>query len=159
MKHQFSVRSPFWQILLTVQVFTFIAIFTSANPADAHGSVDILKLTIPLPGMFLLLTLFATSVYGWGAVRRYNHNHPKSRMSIGQTYPPELIESDERLSSLTAKATRRVYLYHNLALPILATIILIGQPTAAITSILIGLLAVGHYLTYWVGIAPILDEV
>lgn len=158
MSHQFSARSPFWQILLAIQVFAFIVIFISANPADLDGGVDMLELTIPLSGQVLLCTLLVTIICGWFAVRSYNQLHPKSRIRIGQAFPPELIESDERLFSLTARATRKVYLYHNFALPILAAIILIGQPSAPVTASLVGLLTVGHYITYWTGIAPVLDE-
>jgi hypothetical protein len=116
------------------------------------------SLTIPAGILVLIATLTISAILAFIATRAHNKSHPKDKLSIFQVMPPELNDNDERLTSLTAKATRNVYLFHNTALPVLAVLLIFLQPSLPIIVILIGALTMGHYIAYWVGIKPALQD-
>lgn len=158
MKDQFSARSPFWELLFVLQAVAAFALFIYANPADAAGNVDIFALTTPWSVRVLACTVIITATLFRVVIHRYNVAHPNDPVTVSCIFTPEIPKSNERLRSIVTRAMRNVYLYHTVALPIVMVIIVLGQPTALITLILVGLLMVGHYVAYWIGIAPALNE-
>jgi hypothetical protein len=157
MKYLPSAKSPFWQMLFAAHAFAF-AYLLATGGVDYTSAFDSNSLTIPVGIPILVITFTFSAVLAYVATRAYNKTHPKSRLSIFQVMPPELNDDDERLTSLTAKATRNVYLFHNTALPILAVLLIFLQPSLPVVIILTGALTMGHYVAYWVGIKPALQD-
>jgi hypothetical protein len=157
MKYLPSAKSPFWQMLFAAHAFAF-AYLLATGGVDHTSAFDSNSLTIPVGIPILVITFTFSAILAYVATRAYNKAHPKSRLSIFQVMPPELNDDDERLTSLTAKATRNVYLFHNTALPILAVLLIFLQPSLPVVIILTGALTMGHYVAYWVGIKPALQD-
>lgn len=157
MKYLPSAKSPLWQMIFAAQFFIFAYLVSIGNLSLHHDTYS-LGIAIPMNILILLVTLPVTTLLAALAIRNHNKTHPNDKVSIFQTRPPELIDNDERLASITAHATRRVYLYHNLALPLLALALLFAQPSLPTTVVLVGILTMGHYITYWIGIRPALQD-
>ena len=157
MKYLPSAKSPFWQMLFAAHAFVFaylLATHTLTLMSDTYPT----SLILPAGLLILVITFIISAALAFLATHSYNKSHPKDKLSIFQITPPELNDNDERLSGVTAKATRNVYLYHNTALPVLAVILIFIQPSLPLTIILIGLLTMGHYIAYWIGIKPTLQD-
>lgn len=157
MKYLPSAKSPFWQILFAAHAFAFAYLLSIGDFSFTDSSYPT-SLTIPAGMLVLVVTFTLSAVLALIATRAHNKSHPKDKLSIFQVMPPELNDDDERLSSLTAKATRNVYLFHNTALPVLAVLLIFLQPSLPVVVILIGALTMGHYIAYWVGIKPALQD-
>ncbi len=157
MKYLPSAKSPFWQILFSVQTFAFIYLLVTDGVGFRNDTYS-MSFEVGM-GILILVSIFViTATLGLLAIRAHNKTHPKDKLNIFQVMPPELNDDDERLTELTAKATRNVYLFHNIALPALALILLFIQPSLPVTVILIGILTIGHYIAYWIGIKPALQS-
>ena len=152
-----SAKSPFWQILFAVQLFALIYLLISGD-LRIHSDAPSVGVAISLGIVLLAVTFPVTVAFALAAVRKHNKTHPKSRVTLFQVLPPELNDEDERLTGVTARATRNVYLYHNIALPSFALILLFAQPSLPAIVILVGALTVGHYIAYWIGIKPALQD-
>lgn len=157
MKHLPSAKSPLWQMLFAGHFFVFAYILITRGFNLTNYTLP-MRFTIPPEVLALLGTLLITVILAATAVRRHNRTHPKDKISMLQVMPPEFNDGDERLSSITANATRNVYSYHNLALPILAITLLLLQPPLPTTLVLVGSLTIGHYIAYWIGIRPALKD-
>jgi hypothetical protein len=157
MKYLPSAKSPFWQLLFAVQFFALAYVLATNGPIFQNDT-DSVNAMIPLGALILVATFLITALLGLMAVQRHNKTHPKDKLNIFQITPPELMDDDERLTGVTAKATRNVYLYHNVALPILAVVLLFAHPSLPTVVILVGLLTIGHYIAYWIGIKPALQN-
>lgn len=136
-------------------IFAYLLIIGELNIGNGTYSMGI---TIPFSILALVAIFFTTTALALIAIRNYNKTHPKNKISLTQVRPAELNDDDERLTGVTARATRNVYIYHNLALPILGLALLFVQPTLSTTIILIGILTMGHYVAYWIGIKPALQD-
>lgn len=157
MKYLPSAKSPFWQLLFAVQFFALAYLLVTGGLSVQNGTYT-LGVAVSL-SIFILVAIFLiTALLGVVAVRNHNKTHPKDKLSVFQVRPPELNDDDERLTGVTAKATRNVYLYHNIALPTLAVVLLFTQPSLSLTIVLIGILTAGHYIAYWIGIKPALQD-
>ena len=157
MKYLPSAKSPFWQMLFAAHAFAF-AYLLATGGVDHTSTFDSDSLTIPAGIPILVITFTFSAILAYVATRAYNKAHPKSRLSIFQIMPPELNDDDERLAGITSSATRNVYLYHNAALPALAVLLIFLQPSLPVSIILIGTLTIGHYIAYWIGIKPALQD-
>lgn len=157
MKYLPSAKSPFWQLLFAVEFFALAYLLVTDGfkvQNDPYSPAISISMSI-----FISVALFLfTALLGYAAVRAHNKTHPKDKLNIFQIRPPELNDNDERLTSLTAQATRNVYLYHNTALPALLVVLVFMHPSLPTTILLLGLLTVGHYIAYWVGIKPALQD-
>lgn len=156
MKYLPSAKSPFWQILFATHAFVFAYLLSIGEFSMTNNSYPT-SLTIPVSILVIIATFTISALLALTATLAHNKSHPKDKLSIFQVMPPELNDDDERLTSLTAKATRNVYLFHNTALPVLAMLFIILQPSLPIAVILIGALTIGHYIAYWIGIKPALE--
>ena len=157
MKYLPSAKSPFWQILFAAQFFTLAYLLVIGELSINKGIYSV-SMAVPLSILVLMAVFLVTAALALVAIRNYNKTHPKSKVSLIQVRPAELNDDDERLTGVTARATRNVYIYHNLALPILAVTLLFAQPTLPATIVLIGILTTGHYIAYWIGIKPALQD-
>lgn len=157
MKHLPSAKSPFWQMLFAAQFFILAYLLIIGELSIGNGTYS-MGITIPFSILALVAIFFTTTALALIAIRNYNKTHPKNKISLTQVRPAELNDDDERLTGVTARATRNVYIYHNLALPILGLALLFVQPTLSTTIILIGILTMGHYVAYWIGIKPALQD-
>ena len=144
-------------MLFAAHAFAF-AYLLATGGVDHTSTFDSDSLTIPAGIPILVITFTFSAILAYVATRAYNKAHPKSRLSIFQIMPPELNDDDERLAGITSSATRNVYLYHNAALPALAVLLIFLQPSLPVSIILIGTLTMGHYIAYWIGIKPALQD-
>ncbi len=71
--------------------------------------------------------------------------------------PTEFLDEDERLRTITLRATRRTYLYHDFMLPTFLIFLLL-RPTILWVILGFGLFAIGHYAVYWTGVVDALRE-
>lgn len=157
MKHLPSAKSPLWQMLFAAHAFAFAYLVITSGFSLTSGTFPT-TLTIPVGMLILAVTFTISAVLALIATRTHNKSHPKDKLSIFQIMPPELNDDDERLTGLTAKATRNVYLFHNTALPVLAILLIFIQPSLPVVVILVGALTMGHYIAYWTGIKPALQD-
>lgn len=144
-------------MLFAAQFFIFAYLLIIGELSIGNGTYS-MGITIPFSILALVAIFFTTTALALIAIRNYNKTHPKNKISLTQVRPAELNDDDERLTGVTARATRNVYIYHNLALPILGLALLFVQPTLSTTIILIGILTMGHYVAYWIGIKPALQD-
>lgn len=144
-------------MLFAAQFFILAYLLIIGELSIGNGTYS-MGITIPFSILALVAIFFTTTALALIAIRNYNKTHPKNKISLTQVRPAELNDDDERLTGVTARATRNVYIYHNLALPILGLALLFVQPTLSTTIILIGILTMGHYVAYWIGIKPALQD-
>ena len=156
MNKLFNARSPFWQLLFALETILFIALLsTTTVQSDSAIRVSVSL----LPYLFFLIPLLATfGIYAW-VLQRYNQNHPKeSALSPWDVYPPELIESDEMMRSVSQSAAKKVYLYNTWALPLLVLVLLMGKHGVAFMAVAFSVYIIGYYITYLRVIWPHLGE-
>jgi hypothetical protein len=149
----FNTRSPFWQLLI-YSVFFFAAILTvtqKTSGADLFG-INYILTVISAVVLIVLSVIYTVQVV------RYNRRHPKTPIRFFGLLPPELKEEDEGMRMFTARATRRVYIFHATLLPIFAIIYLyfLLSPVYVITGL--AFLVIGHFAIYLGTIWPVLGE-
>lgn len=154
MKKLFNARSPFWQLLM-YGVFFYAAILIAKRSETTDP--DILQLNHVLTFIAALLLIVISVLYTF-AITSYNRVHPKNKIRYLGLFPPELKEEDEGMRMFTARATRRVYIFHATFLPILAILYtyLLPPPTAVIAGL--AFLILGHFVIYLLTIWPVLGE-
>lgn len=143
MKNYLNPRSPLWSIIAIILVWcTFIwgkqdtPLFT-INQGSGFGFY--------MNG-FILLAIFGFLFLQLGMILRHNATHPKNKIKVTSSIPPEFDERDEGMQHIVYKATRSVYIYYTFAMPILA-FLTYSKPTLIITGICI--VAIGQYAIYW----------
>ena len=95
---------------------------------------------------FILLTIFI------GQVNKYNKQNPHQKISLFSLRPPEYLEADEGMTHITRRAVQKVYSFYSIALPVLATIIIIiPLPRLAVIYSVLGL-AFAQYVIYYLEI-------
>ncbi|PKH11437.1 hypothetical protein [Planomicrobium sp. MB-3u-38] len=67
----------------------------------------------------IVLTIFVSKV------KQYNKNNPQQKISMFSIRPPEYLEADEGMTYITRRAVQKVYTFYSLALPALATVVII----------------------------------
>lgn len=154
MKKLFNARSPFWQLIL-YGTFFYAAILI----AKRHETKDaeLLQLNYSLSfaaGVLLIVIGIAYAVQ----IIRYNKIHKNTPIRYFGLFPPELKEEDEGMRMFTARATRRVYIFHATFLPILAIIYVYILPSAVYAIAGLAFLVIGHFAIYLTSIWPVLEE-
>lgn len=150
-KYLTHARSPFWQLLFSLEFFTLILVLLAASPPK-HGIIDLSinlesQLTVTMQLTLAVVFVLSCLLYGM-AIRRYNAAHPRAKMRWFRNNTPEIFTQDERLQSLSAHATQRVYRYHSIALPLLALAFFLVRPDTFWAIIFLAIFTIGHYITY-----------
>lgn len=154
MKKLFNARSPFWQLLL-YGVFFYAAMLITKRQDTTNP--ELLELNHTLTFIAALALALIGVIYTVQIVR-YNHTRPKSKIRFLGLFPPELQEEDEGMRMFTARATRRVYIFHATFLPILAIAYayLLPPPVCVVAGL--AFLTIGHFGIYLATIWPVLGE-
>ncbi|TAH35668.1 hypothetical protein EYC59_01770 [Candidatus Saccharibacteria bacterium] len=150
-KYLTHARSPFWQLLFSLESFALMLVLLGANPPH-QGVVDLSvnleqQSTLALLIILAIIVLLSCLLYGL-AIQRYNAAHPRAKMRWFRNNTPEIFTQDERLQSLSAHATQRVYRYHSVALPLLALAFFLVRPDTFWAIIFLAIFTIGHYITY-----------
>lgn len=154
MKKLFNARSPFWQLLL-YGVFFYAAILITKRQDTTNP--ELLQLNHTLTFVAALALVFVGIMYAVQIVR-YNRTHQKSKIRFFGLFPPELQEEDEGMRMFTARATRRVYIFHATCLPILAISYAYLLPPPVYVVAGLAILTIGHFGIYLATIWPVLGE-
>ncbi len=156
MHKQLSAKSPFWQIIFMSHFFGLLLVtwFTRPVASSSSNSIDIF---VSPALLWVTLSLFIWTGLAGLACRTHNKTHPHRKISIFQTYPPELFGEDERNTAISASAAKAVYTYHNYAWPLVAFCIFLVHSTP-VTVALIWLTLTIHYCVYWYHIRHLLAE-
>lgn len=160
MKQLFNVRSPLWQILSYGLFFGAAILIVQRPEITDPSSLHTNYIVSFVIGVVLLIIL---GLYMLMYIR-HNRMHPKNRIRYFGLLPPEFREEDEGLQSFTAKATRRVYIFHASALPVMGMIYVylylyfevILSPTLVVSGL--GVLVLSHFIIYFVSIWPVLRD-
>ena len=96
-----------------------------------------------LMGLVIYMTVFSWKVY------RHNKKMPNQKINMLSFRPQEYMEDDELFQEITKRATKRVYSYFVVALPVLAGFYM-GLPIGR-TWMIFGILfvALGQYWIYY----------
>ena len=154
MKNQLSARSPFWQLIFMVHTIIMLIAYALS---DRTLTAEDYTVGFPDFFMFTAASLVIFVILGSIVVSRYNRRNPGKKMSIWQVAPPEIIMDDERSGIISANATRAVYLYGNIAWPVVAVAVAMFQ-SAPLALVFIGAAMAGHYIVYWYHIRTLLEE-
>lgn len=153
LKKLFTTRSPFWQLLI-YGLFIFVAFLAIARETSGVLTIH-LNRTLTIASIVILVIL---SIIYTVKVLRYNLKHPKNPIRFFGFLPPELKEEDEGMRMFTARATRRVYIFHATLLPLLAILCVYFLPPLLFVVAGLAVLIVGHYGIYLASIWPVLGE-
>ena len=153
MKKLFNARSPFWQLLIYWIFFYAAILITKRDETTDQALLQINNVLVSLSalGLVVIGAIYAFIMY------RYNRKHPKNPIRYAGLLPPELKEEDEGMRMFTARATRRVYIFHATFLPILAMIYTLWLPSPSYMIGGLAFLTLGHFTIYLLTIWPVLD--
>lgn len=154
MKNLFKARSPFWQ-LITYTAFFFAAVLIALRPDITSPSQLELNNFLSLAAVVILFLIGLAQLV---TILRYNRRHPQTPIRYYGIFPPELHEQDEGMRSFTAKATRKVYIFHAIFLPIFAIIFALLNPPNVLVIAGLAFLVLGHFTIYLITIWPVLQE-
>ena len=149
MSRIFSARSPLWQISIYTLLFIFAFIVQSVREGVFERSLT----SGVAIWVIALLALALAIIYGF-SILSYNRKHPQNRIRYWGMLPPEFQEEDEGLAALTARATRRVYIFHASLLPVFSFIYIYFLPAPLWVIAGLAILVLGHFIIYWVSIWP-----
>lgn len=153
LKKLFTTRSPFWQLLI-YSLFFFVAFLTIVRqtgdnePPQLNNILTLIAVTI----LIILSGIYTVQVF------LYNRKYPKNPIRYYGFLPPELKEEDEGMRMFTARATRRVYIFHATLIPIFAILCVYLLPSHAVIVAGLAILVIGHYGIYLATIWPVLGE-
>ena len=148
MKQFFNARSPLWPCVFLMIFFAFvgnIALGKTLNLGTLASSI-LAVAAITICASYLM------------AIARYNCRHPKHPVKYWGLLPAELKDEDEGMRMFTARATRRVYIYHSVMLPLAGLGYALLLPSPVIMVCAFALLAVGQVVTYWIAMWPVFRD-
>lgn len=153
MKQLFSIKSPLWQIIAASFLYVILLLIIHDAPNDQSGLTPTrVGLLIGAAAVLLYTVIYIISVI------TYNKKHPDHRLSVTGIKPPEILDEDEGMNMLTARATKRVYRYHAFALPFLAVFITIIEASLTVVVTALFIATIIHYLVYWHAIWPAFQD-
>lgn len=141
--------------MLLYGVFFYAAILIAKRHDTLNQEVLQLNHTLTLVAALVLVLVVAAYTV---QIMHYNHLHPKTPIRYLGLLPPELKEEDEGMRMFTARATRRVYIFHATFLPIFAILYayLLPPPVYVVSGL--AFLVLGHFGIYLATIWPVLGE-
>lgn len=153
MKAFFSARSPLWQIVITLTLFPLfmLAAYSKQHDTQEFNQLDAAVL-IAAACVLLFIGIYTVMLVV------YNRRHPSTKVSVFGISPVELKDEDEGMQMLTARATRAVYTYHTVTLPLLGFALLYLPSSIYTTLTGLMLLLLGHYVVYWRAIWPAFQD-
>lgn len=91
----------------------------------------------------ILMTVFTAKI------KEYNRRNPHQKISMFSLRPPEYLEADEGMTHITRRAVQKVYSFYSIALPALATVVIILPiPRLLIIFAILGLAFVQYGIYY-----------
>lgn len=154
MKNDFRLTYPLWMMgfiaLLGVLAYginspktEFVDNGTEASLTVQIGPFEGLLIFGAIFVYLILLTIFLSKV------KQYNKNNPQQKISMFSIRPPEYLEADEGMTYITRRAVQKVYTFYSLALPALATVVIILPiPRLFIIFAILGLAFVQYGIYY-----------
>lgn len=152
MKNLFHIRTPFWQLMIYGLFFVAMGLHLYVSEYTVTSILGIDSFTFV--NWLLVVVVILALTYG-ALILSYNHRHPKAPIRYFGLLPPELKEEDEGMRAFTAKATRRVYIFHATFLPIFGMTYAYLLPSPLIVLGGIAFLTLGHFIIYWNAIWPV----
>ncbi|MBE1554456.1 hypothetical protein [Sporosarcina limicola] len=163
MKKDMRVSYPLWQMIsiIFLMAFVFLIGFSSEFKTFKDGGFEFIvewnNIEKFVVSIVLLLFILFLALFNWNVVK-HNRSMPMHKINLFTLKPQEYMEDDELFQELTKRATKKVYSYYTLAIPILAGIY-VASPFGR-TEMIIGflLLAVGQYFIYYKNIKKYITE-
>ncbi|QOV10202.1 hypothetical protein [Viridibacillus arvi] len=129
------VQYPLWNIALIIilMIFSYGVVRFSdilfpmiRSLIDNDGGVvvariDMTAIVTIIVGLVLLVPFY--SAY-FQKLSKHNKQHPNDKISLFSFQPPEYIEEDEMFRQVTQKATKKVYSFYTMAIPLTIVIML-----------------------------------
>lgn len=155
MKGDMRFTLPLWQMgsILILLVLTLVIGFSSETTfvTSEDGYYFELNMNYVSGLIFsgLLLALVIYVVLMFVKISRHNKRFPNQKIKSFTFKPQEYIEDDEFFDEITKRATKKVYSYYTIALPLLVGVALGGMWHRAIILAAILVVALGQYWIYY----------
>lgn len=157
MKNDIRVTYPLWMMgfigLLGVLAYginspktEFIDTATETSLSIQIGPFESLLIFGSIIVYLIMIAIFSARV------KQYNENNPQYKISMFSLRPPEYLEADEGMTYITRRAVQKVYSFYSIALPALATAVIILPVPRLVTIYAILGLAFMQYLIYYLEI-------
>lgn len=150
----FDARSTIWQLLFALLVVAWFT-YSAETMLDSRGGYSLAYDAVHavILGLFAIVAIVAQII-----IRNYNAKYPDQKMRLWDIRPPEVLSGDEMFEKASSDATRKVYLYSNVALPILVVVVLFYMAFPVGAGLSFALYLTGYYLTYLRAIWPYLGN-
>jgi len=149
MNDPLKLRTPLWTLIFTLLTYILLAIILAQRE---YGNSSILA---AIAVGFTVVTFSLIGIH-LGAQKKYNAKNPENKIQFFGLVPPELRDDDEMTQSVSSLATRRVYIYLSILLPLFALIYVYYQPEPLATLAMFATLSITSILVYWQNIKQIL---
>ena len=155
MKNDMRVTYPLWQMgsIAILMALVLLIGYSSTFTLFEDGGFEFeFSIESKLYGIFFSASLIALIIYmtvfSW-RIFRHNKRLPNQKINMLSLRPQEYMEDDELFQEITKRATKRVYSYFVVALPVLAGFYM-GVPIGR-TWMIFGILfvALGQYWIYY----------
>lgn len=151
MKNDMRITYPLWQMGITVIAMVLTGLVGLSSVFTVGGrtfEVDVLGEWGVIWGVVLLVFVFYLALFTWN-VAKHNKRMPKHKINVFSLKPQEYMEDDELFQEVTKRATKKVYTYFVLSIPLFAGLSL-GLQVGTIGMVMgLLLLSMGQYLIYY----------
>ncbi|MBK3493525.1 hypothetical protein JFL43_01300 [Viridibacillus sp. YIM B01967] len=162
MKKDLRVQSPLWNILgiviLVIAAYGVTHSFPIEWSKGKDGAIEI-YITSHINWQLIsamLLSLIYLPAYAY-KFRQHNKLNPQHKVSMFSIQPPEYLEEDEMMRTVTQRATQKVYTFISFALP-LATALFFIPMNRFWYIVIILLIAIIQNLMYYFEIRKYVKE-
>lgn len=159
MKNDIRVTYPLWMMAFIALLGVFaVGIHSPATEfinteTETSLSIQLEAFDSLLVFGSLLLNLILLTVF-IRKVEKYNKNNPQQKISLFSLRPPEYLEADEGMTHITRGAVQKVYSFYSIALPALATIVIIYPFSVPRLAVIMAILALA-FIQYWIYYAEV----
>ena len=162
MKNDLRVTFPLWMMCFILLIAASIYFIGTTAVVEGRGT-DELTFSFSLESNFILFSILFVLLIGsiitfFIKLVKHNRQYPHKKLSPFYLKPPEYLEDDELFQQATGLATKKVYTFFVLAIPILAVLYLvmpIGKMWMVIGLFLLGFM---QYLIYYMEIRKYVTE-
>lgn len=153
LKNDMRITFPLWQMgfIVITMIITLLIGLSSVSIVENNSfelGVNLQGKWGVIWGVALLVLVFYLVLFSRN-IAKHNRRMPKHKITVFSWKPQEYMEDDELFQEVTKRATKKVYSYFVLAIPLLAGLS-IGFQIGTIGMVIgLLLLSIGQYLIYY----------
>ncbi len=154
MKDDMRLTYPLWQMAGIAIAIGFVLVIGYAGSfnmfSDGGLEVELNFTTVTGVIAIFLLVAFATYIILFARrVGRHNREYPNHPITKAKFTPQEYMEDDELFETFTQRATKKVYAYFNILLPIMISVFCLVPISKTWIIVIICLASMGQYWIYY----------